>query len=234
MDIKPIEGYFASKIHKPFYMAVGDVEYREAIDDLKSRAISVLCVSDCCKNTDKVPDLDILREKIETADVSCGYNDIVLLGLGEYLALCGDTRTREALLELEDFNLGGAQVVLLLRCIEPQVRALVDADKRLLESGRIAFGSDLSTSLHFKFSDPSLGIYKITGIKNVLSVLEAGKSGEITANTVMTFMDSLLPIQHIRNSYEAISKIINMDDVPKECGTEEMWEKMLLDLRTEV
>ena len=81
MNMKPIDDYFASKIHKPFYMVVGDEEYKETIDSLRSRAISILRVSDCCRNADKVPDLDNLREKIETADVSCDYNDVVLLGL---------------------------------------------------------------------------------------------------------------------------------------------------------
>ena len=43
MNMKPMEDYFASKIHKPFYMVVGDKEYREAIDSFKSRA--VYCIS---------------------------------------------------------------------------------------------------------------------------------------------------------------------------------------------
>ena len=69
MNMKPIEDYFASKIHKPFYMVVGDKEYGEVIDNLKSRAISFLRISECCKNVDKLHDLDAMREKLETADV---------------------------------------------------------------------------------------------------------------------------------------------------------------------
>lgn len=231
MNMKAIDDYFASKIHKPFYMVVGDVEYGEIIDSLKSRAISILQVSDCCKNDDKVPDLDALREKLETADVSCDYNDVVLLGLGEYLALSGDTKAKDVLGELASYNLGSAQVVLLLRCVEPQVRLLVKGDRRLMESGRGAFGDDLATSVCFKLSDPGLGIYKINGVKNVLKTLEGGASGEISANTVMEFKDSLLPVQRVKDSYEAISRNINMDAIPKECGTEDMWAKMLSELR---
>lgn len=231
MNMKPMDDYFASKIHKPFYMVVGDKEYREAIDSFKSRAISILHINECCKKIDKLPDLDVMREKLETADVSFAYNNIVMLGLGEYLALCGDKRANDILGELKDYNLGNAQVVLLLRCVEPQVRALVKNDKRLIESGRVAFGDDLTTSLHFRFSDPGLGIYKINGVKNLLKVLENGADNEISVNTVMKFKDSLLPIQLVRNSYEAISKNLNMDEVPKEYGTESMWEKMLTDLR---
>lgn len=231
MNMKPIEDYFASKIHKPFYMVVGDKEYREVIDNLKSRAISFLRISECCKSVDKLPDLDAMREKLETADVSFSYNNIVMLGLGEYLALCGNEKTNDVLAELKDYNLGNAQVVLLLRCVEPQVRLLVKNDKRLIESGRVAFSDELITSLRFKFSDPGLGIYKINGVKNLLKVLEGGADNEVSANTVIEFRDSLLPIQRVRDSYEAIAKNINMDEVPKACGTEDMWEKLLTDLR---
>lgn len=231
MNMKPIEDYFGSKAHKPFYMVVGDKEYGEAIDSLKSRAISILHISECCKNIDKLPDLDAMREKLETADVSFSYNNIVMLGLGEYLALSGNKRSNDVLGELKDYNLGNAQVVLLLRCVETQVRALVKNDKRLVESGRVAFGEDLTTSLRFKFSDPGLGIYKINGVKNLLKVLEDGANNEISANTVMEFRDSLLPIQLVRDSYEAIAKNISMDEVPKEYGTEDMWGKFLTDLQ---
>lgn len=231
MNMKAIDDYFASSNHKPFFMVVGDAEYGEIIDSLKSRAISFLYVSDCCRNDDKVPDLDALREKMETADVSCDYNNVVLLGLGEYLALCGDKKTMEVLSEFSGYRLGSAQVVLLLRCVETQVRQLIKNDKRPLESGMVSFGDNLSSSVRFKFSDPGLEIFKINGLKNVLKILESGVSGEISANTIMPFADSLLPIQRIKDPYEAIARNINMDAVPKECGTEEMWERLLLDLR---
>jgi hypothetical protein len=231
MDIKVIDSYFDSKIHKPFYMIVGDAEYKEILDNLRSRTTSAIRVSDCCKFDDKKPDLDTFREKLETADVSCDYNNIVVLGLGEYLALEGDKYARDFLSELVNFNLGSAQAVLILRGVANQAKALVKNDKRLFENGRLAFGDDLTTSVHFKFSTPGLGIYKITGIKNVLRTLEDGAVGEICANTIIPFQDSLLAVQRVKNSYEAISRSINMDAVPKECGSEEMWERFLTELR---
>lgn len=231
MDIKVIDDYFDSRIHKPFYMAVGDAEYGAIKDDLRSRAVSIIKVSDCCKLDDKKPDLDAFREKLETADVSCNYNNVVVLGMGEYLALEGDKSAREFLGELVNFNLGSAQAVLLLRCVADQLKSLVKDDRRLIESGRMVFGDDLTTSLRFKFSYPGLGIYKINGIKNVLRTLEDGAVGEISANTIMPFQNSLLPIQHVKDSYEAISRSVNMDAVTKECGTEEMWDRFLTELR---
>ena len=231
MNMKALDDYFDSKIHKPFYMAVGDKEYGEINDRLKKRTVSIIRVSDCCKTEDKKPDMDAFREKLETADVSCNYNNVVVLGLGEYLALEGDKKARDFLTELANYNLGGAQVVLLLRCVSSQVRSLVKNDKRLIESGRVAFGDDLSTSVCFKFSDPGLGIYMINGIKNVLHTLEDGATGKIYANTIIPFQDSVLPVQRVKDFYEAIAKSIDMDAIPKECGTENMWERFLGELR---
>ena len=125
MNMKALDDYFDSKIHKPFYMAVGDKEYGEINDRLKKRTVSIIRVSDCCKTEDKKPDMDAFREKLETADVSCDYNNVVVLGLGEYLALEGDKKARDFLTELANYNLGGAQVVLLLRCVSSQVRSVM-------------------------------------------------------------------------------------------------------------
>ena len=50
MNMKAIDDYFASSNHKPFFMVVGDAEYEQIIESLKSRAISFLYVSDCCRN----------------------------------------------------------------------------------------------------------------------------------------------------------------------------------------
>jgi len=231
MGINAIDGYYSSKLHKPFYMAVGDEEYKEIIENLKTRAISTIRVSDCCSKSDKLPDLDALRERLETADVSCQYNQVVLVGLGEYLALSGSDKTKEVLSEFSNFNLGSAQAVLLLRCIGPQVEAFAKSDRRLLESGRIAFGENLSSFVSFKFSDPNLSLYQINGIKEILAKLEDGFSGAISANTVMEFKESLLPVQHVRDPFEALSKKLGVTTLKKDNGSEEMWSRLLADLR---
>lgn len=231
MEVRAIDEYYSSKLHKPFYMVVGDEEYKKILENLRTRAISIIHVSDCCNKADKLPDLDALREKLETADVSCQYNKVVLVGLGEYLALCGNNITKEVLGEFSNFNLGSAQAVLLLRCIDSQVEAFAKSDRRLLESGRIAFGENLSTSVSFKFSDPNLGLYQINGIKGILAKLEEGFSGVICANTVMPFKDSLLPVQHVRDSFDALSKKLGATTLKRDNGSEEMWSRLLADLR---
>lgn len=163
--------------------------------------------------------------------MSCDYNNVVVLGLGEYLALKGDEYAKNFLSELINFNLGSAQAVLLLRGVADQVSALVRHDRRLIENGRLAFSKDTSTLLSFNFATSGLGVYKINGIKNILHTVEDGAAGEICANTIMWFQDSLLAVQQVKDSYEAIAKIINMSGISVDCGNEAMWEKFLADLR---
>lgn len=230
MGMKDIEDYFNSGINKTFYMVVGDAEYKDLVESLKSRGISIVRVSEYCKNEDKIPDLDALKEKLETADVSFLNKNIVVLGLGEYLALRGNSKTKEVLSDLATCRIGGARVVLLLRCVDRQMGELAAKDKRLEESGRISFGEKRQSSIKLKFYAPEIGFKGVKGIKNVLRKLENGESGEISASTAMRFEDSLLPIQWVRKSYEALKKSIDLSRVPEQCGSEEMWDRLLRDL----
>ncbi len=232
MTIKTIDDYFGSSIHKPFFLAVGDTEYNLYLQALKSRTVSYIRISDCCRAKDKKPDMDIFHEKMETGDVSFSCNNIVVLGLGEYLGLEGDSFAKSLLSELADYNLGNAQAVLLLRGVSSQVRALVKNDRRLIESGRIVIEDDLNTDIRFKFSDPDLAIYDISGIRDALKRLEEGAFGEIDVNTYMTFPDSLFPIQIVKDAYEAIDKRIGISGFVKRVnGKDSFWEQFLEELR---
>lgn len=111
MTLTAIKEYYSSNIHKPFFSVVGNDEYRELKINLEELGIDFIRLSDCCHNQDKKPDLDILREKLRTADIDCKCNRVAVLGLGEYLLLCGDSIARMVLDEFKDFNLGSAWAV---------------------------------------------------------------------------------------------------------------------------
>lgn len=233
MKIQIIDDYFDSSIHKPFFLAVGDAGYNSYLQALKNRTVSYIRISEFCRARDKKPDLDLLREKLETCDVSFSTNNIVVLGLGEYLAMEGDTVAKAFLSELVDYNLGNAQAILLLRGVGSQVKSLVKNDSRLIESGRLEIEDDLRTDIRLRFSDPDLAIYEISGIQDALRHLEDGNHGELNVNTYMTFPNSILPIHVVNNAYEAINKRINISDKVKEpLGTKANWELLLKELRT--
>lgn len=230
MEEKVIDDFLTSDLHKPFFCVVGDRDYDLILNALKKRTVSYIRVSDCCRSIDKKPDLDLLREELETADVSFKH-DLIVLGLGEYLALEGDYYAQNCLADLANFNLGNAKAMLLLRCVGNQMKGLLRNDSRLSESGRIVFGDDLTSSIKLRFSDPSLGIYTLNGLKNVLKQLEDGEAGEISANTIMSFQDSLIPILKVNSSYEAIAKNMEVGVLVKNNGNDEMWGHLLKDLR---
>lgn len=234
MPIQIIDDYFSSTIHKPFFLVVGDTGYNSTLQALKSRmAVSYIRISECCHSDDKKPDMDILREKLETVDVSFLNNNIVVLGLGEYLAMEGRSFAESVLSELVDFNLGNAQAVLLLRGVGTEIKSMVKKDKRLIESSRLVIEDDLKTDIRLKFSDPDLAIYDVLGIKNALRCLEDGATGEIDVNTYMVFNQSHFPIEVVNNAYEAIDKRINISSkITKTSGTESDWAQLLKDLRT--
>ncbi|WP_329886447.1 BREX-4 system phosphatase PglZ [Pseudoramibacter faecis] len=232
MNIRILDDYFESTIHKPFFMAVGDTGYKSLIEQLKSRTVSHIYISECCRNDDKKPNMDIFLEKLETADVSFANNNIVVIGLGEYLALEGNAYAQDILSELSTYNLGSAQAFLLLRGVSDQLKELIENDRRLLESGMLAFDDDLTTNVSFKFSDPALGIYENNGIKSVLRELEKGKTGEIKVNTFLSFPNALFPIQRINNAYEAIDRVVGIKSVvQKAYGTDALWTRFLDELR---
>ena len=131
MSIKAIESYYKSNVYKPFYMAVGDDEYRYIKAKLvEAGDIGFVRLSSCCRAADKKPDMDKLRETLRMADVDCDSNKIVLLGLGEYLALEGGAYAKRILNELISFNLGSAHAVFLLRGVSAQVREMINSDPR--------------------------------------------------------------------------------------------------------
>jgi hypothetical protein len=232
MNLKSVDDYCLSNIHKPFFIVVGDEEYSEVLNALSSRGFIKLRVSECCRREDKVPDLDTLQGKLETADISFNRHNIVVVGLGEYLALLGASKAKAILEDITNLNLGNAHVVLLLRGVASQVKELVKKDKRLLENCRIAISDKHETTVSLKLCSIDLGVYEITGIKNILRALEDGKTGVISANTEIRFETSLIPIQQVNNAYDAITKHVKMDSITKDYGVDSMWEELLKDLKS--
>lgn len=90
MILTAIEEYFSSSLHKPFFAVASDEEYKELKIKLEEHGADFIRLSDCCRDMDKKPDLDLLRDKLRTADVDCKSNRVVVLGLAEYMLLTGD------------------------------------------------------------------------------------------------------------------------------------------------
>ncbi len=230
MSMSAIESYFKSNIYKPFFMAVGDSDYKVIKNKLaESGEVEFIYMSKFCRSEDKKPDLDKLKETLRMADVDCQSNKIVILGLGEYLALEGANKTIEVIDELLSFKLGSAHALFLLRGIVPQLQVISKRDPRLKDR-QIAFSDDTSSTLGFMFSSVELGMYPKTGIANALMLAEEGIEEQICVNTSLEFPDSLYYVQKVQNPYEAIRKVDKSFDIPKSCGSEENWAQLLIEV----
>jgi len=230
MTLDIIDGYYKSNVYKPFYLAVGDDEYGYIKSKLlEAGDVEFVHLSKCCRNDDKKPDMDKLRETLRMADVDCDSNKIVLLGLGEYLALEGADKASKILNELISFNLGSAHAIFLLRGVSSQVKSILDNDPRY--ANRQIFVSDSTTSsLSFTFSTMELGMFDVNGFKKVLEIIENGNTTSICANTTLTFPESLFQLQIIKNHYEALIKKTTNFNLPKQLGSDSNWEELLKEI----
>lgn len=229
--LESIDSYFKSNIYKPFYMAVGDDEYSMIRSKLTEMGdVEFVRLSKFCRSADKKPDLDKLRETLRMADIDCQSNKIVLLGLGEYLALEGSDKALMILNELISFNLGSAHAIFLLRGVSAQVRNMASSDPRL--SGRqIEITTEASSSsIEFMFSSIDLAMYDNDGFQRALILAEDGNEKKICVNTSIDFPNSLYSVRRIENPYSAICKNYKDFSIPKELGSEEYWTELLGEL----
>ncbi len=232
MIMRAIEEYFQSNIYKPFFAVVGDLEYRQIKKTLvEAEDVDVIRMSNYCSNADKKPNMDKLRETLRMADIDCESNKIVLLGLGEYLMLEGAAMCAQVLDELISFNLGSAHVVFLLRGVANHVRNMTK-DPRL-DGRQVFIAKETASTLGFIFSSMELGVYPKNGFRHALEAMEEGEEELICINTALDFPNSLLHIQRMKDSYEAICKKIVGFSVPKEMGEEDEWENLLKDITQE-
>lgn len=228
MTLTAIKEYYSSNIHKPFFSVVGNDEYRDLKINLEELGIDFIRLSDCCHAQDKKPDLDILREKLRTADIDCKSNRVAVLGLGEYLLLCGDRIARMVLDELKDFNLGGAWVVFLLRGGQEVVRNIATEDPTRYDNRRYFISSDVNAvEFNISISPMSISLYGICGIKALLYEFEEGVIGNINCNSDVQFPDAKCGVRIVKDSYEAVRSLYSWFKIPKSKGSEERWDYLL-------
>ena len=227
MILTAIEEYYASKTHKPFYAVVDEGEYLEIKITLEEQGSDFIRLSSCCRGEDKRPDLDLLREKLRTADVDCKNSRVVVLGLSEYLILQGEELTKTILDDFKDFNLGSAWVVFLLRGLDAPVKKMALEDPRF-DNRRFYIDKSVNgLELDLSISPTNIAIFDINGLKELLLMLEDGKCGSIGFNSDLSFSNATCRIKEIKDSYEAVRRIISGFNIPRSCGEESRWEYLL-------
>ena len=227
MTLTAIEEYFSSSVHKPFFAVASDEEYKELKIKLEEHGVDFLRLSDCCRDMDKKPDLDLLRDKLRTADVDCKSNRVVVLGLAGYMLLAGDEYAFSTFDELKDFNLGSAWAVILLIGDAHIVKRIATSDPRFDNRRYFICKDARPVDFDLAFSPSAIGMFENEGLKSLLVKMEDGESGEIGYNSDLEFPDATCRLRAIKDSYTAILKQNPGLGIPKEFGNDKRWGFLL-------
>lgn len=225
-----VENYITSAKGLPFFYVVGDDKYVETLRELRQRGLMIDRVSDFCPKDDKFPNIDDIIDYFRTLDVDCRQNKHVLVGLGELLALRGADQAEKELRRLKNTTLGGARVILLLRCITAQIYALINEDNRLTQQQRVLFDENVLSSLSVVKVRYSLGSDVVQGVQGLLRAFEDGAVGSCTVSTMLTFPNSFLPVSSIESAYAAICLVIPYLGLEEFLGTETQWGYLFQEL----
>ena len=228
MLCEEVNNYISTAKGLPFFYFVGDGNYAQILQELSAICGRTIKMSDFCKRDDKFPSIDDLIDEIRTSDVDYKDNRIVVVGVGEYLALKGKDTVIKELSRLKNTTLGNSRVIFLLKGISSLVSVLSD-DRRIFEQQRLYVSDSLNTNItitNIGF-DNSLPIDR--GIKKLLSKLEEGTTGNIVISTMLNLKDSMFPVTNITSAYRALTLYENDFHVDECCGTPEQWETLLQD-----
>ena len=80
MSIERVCKYLVSNVNKPYFLAVGDLQYQGVKGKLSEFGLKTLRVSDYCRNDDKMPDIDGLLEQLKAPDLNLSENKFVVIG----------------------------------------------------------------------------------------------------------------------------------------------------------
>lgn len=227
-----VEKYLSnSSVNAPFFLVVGDGNYTSIKAALLEKGLKAVSASDCCGNADKRPNLDDLCGTFDFADIDSQSHDkkIVVLGLGEYLALCGEDIAFTRLSQIMDKKIGNARVVLLLRGVSEIIRKLQLADPTRFDSRRVIFTESTETNVNVVFVPANLNLPAEGGIKALITKLENGYVSLIVKSNIV-FDNSLLATSRINSAYDGIKHFCPIFPLDEACGDESQWTAFLADL----
>jgi hypothetical protein len=230
MPIEAVKKYLSSSERSPFFLAVGDEEYLIVRDKLTELGFEIVRVSGYCGAKDKRPNLDSLHDLLKTADINAKGKKIAVIGLGEHLALQGKDEIENEFFNLKDVPIGTAKVVFLLRGVVAYVQSLsITPGKEKLTT---FVAEQHFCGLSLTLADPTIGLTRISGYKELLAKFENGESGNFVVSTAVDLSKSLLTIHSVKNAYDGVRFSIDGFDLPCECGNDTQWKRLLKELNT--
>lgn len=227
MLCKAVQDYIDSVKGLPFFYVVGDDDYSVILSELQQMGLSVVRLSDYCSRPDKFPDIDDLIDNFRTSDVDYKSNKSVVIGIGEYLALRGEEFAIRELKRLKNTTLGNARVILLLRGIAQQAKAVIEDDNKMTAQERAFITSHSSCEISVVNISNNITGVESTGIKGLIRDFENGMVGKITCSSQMTLDNSLIPVINISAPYDLFKLEARNFNLPESIGTADQWHALL-------
>ena len=112
-DLTAVERYLQDRERTPFFLFAGGSVYAQLRHGLQGLGLHLLTLSSLFSAEDRLPLPDDIVTTIKTK-VQSGEK-ILLIGLAEYLALCGEEAARRLFSRLKSMPCGEGAALLLLR-----------------------------------------------------------------------------------------------------------------------
>lgn len=223
-----VDQYLTSDVYTPFFLVVGDENYMEIKNALELRAFRVVSISACCvSGGDKRPDLGSLIDDLLNNKGGHDGGKVMVVGLGEYLALRGKQFAYNELLKWKDLPLGRTKAVLLLRGVTGIVKKLIDEDRTRFDRRRVGFIGNGVCEITLTIIANDLETASLQGMRSLLSEMENGASGMLSVNSALEFEDSLLPVRTIKDAYDGVKHMAAEFSLPRSYGSDEQWAELL-------
>lgn len=225
MTLDSVKEYLSSKDKKAYFVFVDNDRYSTVLDEFNSLGVNAIRISDYCKDSDKMPNIDNFFTDLKKLDSAEKY---IVLGFGEYLALKGYNYARQQLLKLKDTIIGHSKVVFLLRELPRTIIKCLASDPRF-DALRycVLSGENINSTItvsSIKKQKSSIGI------KNLLARLENGQTGNFIVKTNVKFPNPILQIKSFSCAYEEISYMIKGFELTSSNGSSDQWETLLEDI----
>lgn len=227
-----IDRYISSNIGTPFFAVTGDRNYNKIKSELSAKGISFIKTSKFCGDNDKRPDLDKLFQHIETLDINSNNKAVALVGLGEYLALCGEQVAHDKLFELKELKIDNVKVILLLRGVTEVVKRLQRDDLRF-DSLFVWHDNDTITKISTTFISPHILLPAFNGIKELLQAFEDFENGTDTdffVKSVIQFDTPLIQVHTFSSAYKAIKHNAPHLALKENALSDDQWNELLQSL----
>ena len=235
LNLTAVERYLQDGARTPFFLFAERTALSDVRRGLQAMGLHLFSLSTLCPSDDRLPlpddVLQTLKERMRSGE------KILLVGLGEYLALRGAAEAQNMLLRLKDLPCAEGALVVLIGGLSALAEVL-RADVRIAQGERrMAFyrseatsegGAGQGVSLTVLPPEPHLES-AVQGVRALLALLEKGGAGSYLVQSRQRFLQPLFTVRQADDAFGALVLFCAGFSALRSCGTPDEWQMLLLD-----